>query len=610
MTESTIQAEPASAQPATPARLRLWPGVVIFLVLAAIRGWASVGATNPTGFMLGLFLGPLICLVALVVWWLFASRLGWKDRLLIPGVLALVVLALIVKFRVVGSDHEFGVMGLILFGTPIVAIAWIGWLVLTMSLPWGIRRAGLVTMFAALGVVCGLLQMDGTDGAFNPKLSWVWTPLAEDKFLEELKTVKKPDTPAADKAEAVPAVAEVTSEPDDWPEFRGPLRDGNLPGVTIGTNWEQSPPREVWRHRIGPGWSSVTIIGERLYTQEQRGDDEYVVCYDATKGTELWSHHDNVRFFETIAGAGPRGTPTFHAGRIYSQGATGKLNCLNAATGKLIWTRDIVADTGAKIPMWGFSSSPLVVEGLVSVFAGGLDGKAVVAYQADSGKLAWTAGTGELSYCSTQLSKVCGVEQLLITTDQGLSSFHPTTGEVLWHHAWPSEGIARVVQPAVISDTDVLIGTGLGIGTRRVHVELKDKTWSTTEVWTVRTFKPYYNDFVVLEGHAYGFDGNIFMCVNLETGRPVWRARGYGNGEVLLLGDQKLLVVMTETGEAVLVEAQPKEHQEIARLKMIEGKTWNHPVIAHGKLFARNGEEIACFELPLKKPAETAMVGR
>ena len=448
------------------------------------------------------------------------------------------------------------------------------------------------------------------DGAFNPKLSWIWTPLPEQRFLADLKTAQKPDAKAAEKGEETPAAEELTSSSDDWPEFRGALRDGRLAGVTIGTDWEKSPPRELWRHRIGPGWSSVTIIGERLFTQEQRGEDEYVVCYDTSKGTELWSYHDPVRFYELIAGAGPRSTPTFHDGLIYALGATGKLNCLNASTGKLVWSRDIVADTAAKIPMWGFSSSPLVVEGLVSVFAGGPNGKSVIAYHADSGKLAWAAGTGEMSYCSTQLSKVCGVEQLLITTDVGLTSFQPKTGEVLWHHAWPTEGIARVVQPAVISDTDVLIGTGMGVGTRRVHVDLKDKTWSTTEVWTVRSFKPYFNDFVVLDDHAYGFDNNIFMCVKLEDGKPVWRARGYGNGEVLLLDDQKLLVVLTETGEIVLVAAKSDKHHEVAKYKAIEGKTWNHPVISHGKLFARNAEEIACFELPLKAAAETAAVGR
>ncbi|MDB5335497.1 MAG: repeat-like protein [Planctomycetaceae bacterium] len=608
MSDLTMQAEPQSVPATTPPRLRLWPGVAIFSVLAAVRGWASLGAATPSQFFFGLIVAPVACLLALVLWWLFASRLRWSDRLLIPG--GLIAIAAVTMYI---CGNNFPPMGMIFYGVPLIAVAWVGWLVLTMKLPWPAQRAGLLLLFVALGAFCSTLRLEGMDGSFNAKFSWRWTPTAEDKLLADLKqTAAKPT--ATEKPAETPASVELpvelTAEPGDWPDFRGPQRDGRLAGVTIGTNWEQAPPRELWRHRIGPGWSSIAIVGERLYTQEQRGDQEFVVCYDTAKGTELWSHHDTTRFFEVVAGAGPRGTPTFHNGNIYALGANGNLNCLNAVSGKVIWSRDIVADTAAKIPQWGFSSSPLVVEGLVSVFAGGPGGKSVVAYHADTGKQAWAAGEGEVSYCSTQLSKVCGVEQLLITTDAGLTAFQPVTGKVLWHHSWPTEGIARVVQPAVISDTDILIGTGMGVGTRRVHVEHEGETWNTKEVWTVRTFKPYYNDFVVSEDHAYGFDGNIFMCVNLGDGKVAWRTRGYGNGEVLLLGDQKLLLVLTETGDAVLVDAQSKEHREIAKVKVIEGKTWNHPVIAHGKLFARNAEEIACFELPVKVSAATARVDR
>ena len=605
MSDPTMQAEAETAQlPRSP--LRLWPGVVIFGLLAAIRGWGSVGAGTPSQFFFGLIIGPAACLLAVVLWWLFASRLRWTDRLLIPGALVVIVAA-----TVVVCGDNFPAMGMIFYGVPVVATTWVGWLVLTITLPWPARRMGLLLLFVALGAFCSTLRLEGMDGSFNAKFSWRWTPTAEDDFLADLRQTRaQVAAPVAKKPDESPTVAELRSVPGDWPGFRGPLRDGRLTGVTIGTNWQQSPPREVWRHRIGPGWSSITIVGDRLYTQEQRGDDEYVVCYDTTQGAELWSHRDPTRFFEVVAGAGPRGTPTFHQGRIYALGATGRLNCLHAVTGKVVWSKDIVADAGAKIPQWGYSSSPLVAEGLVSVFAGGPAGKSVLAYHADTGAFVWAAGEGELSYCSTQHAKVCGVEQLLITTDSGLTAFHPATGHILWHHAWPTSGIARVVQPAVISETDILIGTGLGVGTRRVHVERQGENWNVTDVWTVRTFKPYYNDFVVSEEHAFGFDGNIFMCVNLADGRVIWRTRGYGNGEVLLLAEQKLLLVLTEQGEAVLVEAQPQQHREMARWKVIEGKTWNHPVIAYGKLFVRNGEEIACFQLPLKSDAKTAQIDR
>ena len=177
------------------------------------------------------------------------------------------------------------------------------------------------------------------------------------------------------------------------------------------------------------------MVGDRLFTQEQRGDDEYVVCYDAATGAEVWAHHDATRFSEMVAGPGPRATPTFHAGRLYAFGANGHLNCLDAASGKSLWSRDVVADSEATVPQWGFASSPLVAQGVVAVFAGAPKGKTLVAYEEEKGELAWTASVGPesekaaLSYCSPQLATIDGVEQILLATDAGLSAFEPAQRE-------------------------------------------------------------------------------------------------------------------------------------------------------------------------------------
>jgi outer membrane protein assembly factor BamB len=203
-----------------------------------------------------------------------------------------------------------------------------------------------------------------------------------------------------------------------------------------------------------------------------------------------------------------------------------------------------------------------------------------------------------LSYCSLHPVRLGGVEQLVIATDRGLTSYEPGGGHVLWQHDWVLEGgPPRVVQPTVVGGADFLIGTGMGIGTRRVHVDRKGEAWDTKEVWTTKAIKPYYNDMVVHGGHVYGFDNNFLTCVSLEDGKAKWKERGYGNGQVLLLPEQDLLLVLSEKGQAALVEASPAGHKELARFQAIEGKTWNHPVVAHGKLFVRNGEEAACYEL-------------
>jgi outer membrane protein assembly factor BamB len=303
-----------------------------------------------------------------------------------------------------------------------------------------------------------------------------------------------------------------------------------------------------------------------------------------------------------MAGPGPRATPTFHEGKIYALGATGVLNCLDPVTGAMLWSRDIVADSKAQVPIWGFSASPLIVNDVLTVFAGGPKEKSVLAYSASSGEPVWTAGEGQLSYCSTQLARLAGVEQLVIATEQGLAAFDPAAGKVLWTYSWPLEGMARVVQPARVSDFDLLIGTGFGMGTQRVHVSQTGDGWKANEVWPTptRAIRPYYNDLVVHGENLYGFDNNFFTCVSLADGNAKWKARGYGNGQVLLLTDQDLLLILSETGEVALVDAKPEAHHEIAKFKAIEGKTWNHPVVAHGRLFVRNGEEAACYELTVE----------
>jgi outer membrane protein assembly factor BamB len=338
-----------------------------------------------------------------------------------------------------------------------------------------------------------------------------------------------------------------------------------------------------------------------------------VVCYRADTGDEVWVHADQTRFTEIVAGPGPRATPTFHEGKLYALGANGKFNCLDPATGRVIWSKDIVADSDAKVPMWGFASSPLVSAGVVTVYAGGPKGKAVLGYKADTGDLAWKAGgykldtpeavekkkdKGPLSYCSTHLAKFDGVEQVVIATDAGLAAFDPATGHALWTHDWQTENdIARIVQPALLDGGDVLMGAGLGVGTRRLHVGREGDGWSVKEVWTTQKIKPYFNDLVTYQGHLYGFDDTFFVCVNLADGKLKWKSRGYGAGQVLLLADQGLLLILSEKGEVALVSASPEKHQELGKFQAIEGKTWNHPVLAHGRLYVRNGEEAACYQL-------------
>jgi outer membrane protein assembly factor BamB len=435
----------------------------------------------------------------------------------------------------------------------------------------------------------------GGDGQFA--LRWRWSLTPEQKYLAQREREGEPGSPRVQRQA-------LHLQPGDWPGFRGPNRDGTLRDVRIATDWNSTPPKKIWRRLIGPAWSSVVIVGDRLFTQEQLGDREAVVCLDAANGRTLWTHKDAARHDDVQGEAGPRATPTFAAGRIFSLGATGILNCLDAATGDRRWFRDIAADAGTTVPMWGFASSPLVVGDLVVVFAGGDSDKTLLAYRTDSGKPAWSAPAGKTSYSSPQLASVGGKTHLLFVSDWGLSAFEASSGAVLWEYPTPSgsPGLPRAVQPRAVGPSRILFDAGADLGTALIDVAHTHRSWAATEQWMCRQLKPSFNDFVVYDNALYGFDGRVLTCIDLQTGRRRWKEGRYGSGQLLLLADQPLLVVVTDAGEVVLVAANPNERQELVRFKAIDGKTWNHPAIAHGHLYIRNAEEIACYKLRPEGP--------
>jgi outer membrane protein assembly factor BamB len=603
MSEAVTQLQPdpfhppatsAGTAPAVPAleatRPRLWPGGVILALtwgVIVIPSYVPGVQGTPLQAMAGYF-GGMIGALCFALWWLLLSRVHWTDRLLVFLFFVLSGLA-----TAAVCDRTFIAMGFgpAIRGIPLAATAMVAWLLLSRGLGWPARRLGALVGIALGWGYCDFIRIDGVWGDFQAQIDWRWNPTPEDVYLAELKRGEDANRPAA--ADDKP----VELRPGDWPAFRGPGRDGKLTGLKVATDWKQSPPKELWRHRIGPGWSSFAVVGDRIYTQEQRGDNEAVVCYDAASGRERWVHSDATRFEETAAGPGPRSTPAFAGGWLYALGAKGILNCLDPATGKVRWSRDIQADSGAKVPIWGFSASPLVAQGIVTVFAGGPNGKGVLGYHASSGELAWSAGNGTDGYSSTQLASVGGVEQVLIVANDGMTALEPAGGKVLWNVKWDTDRPPRVAQPALVDGSDLLLATPMK-SLRRLHVTHAGDSWGEEQVWESKDIKPYYNDLVIYKDHLYGFDGTFFTCVSLEDGKGKWRARGYGTGQVILLADQGLLLISTEKGEVALVEATPERHKELAKIKAIEGKTWNHPAVAHGKLFIRNGEEVACFQLP------------
>jgi outer membrane protein assembly factor BamB len=556
-------------------------------VLVVLQWTAAFGigfvAPGTLAQFFGMFAGPILGLALLLLWWVFFSRAPWTDRL---WGLGWVVGSLLFAFALA---HPTVPQALIVFGIPVLSLSSVIWLLFSRRADPRTRRLGAVAVVLITVPGWTLLRTDGVDGTMSIDYAWRWSETAEERLLATQTAADSPGPVRMDQAWEVGEAA--------WPGFRGKHRDNLVAGSTIETGWDSAPPEEIWRRPIGPGWSSFAVVGDRLYTQEQRGEDELVACYDAGNGQPVWFHRDRARFWEALAGAGPRATPTYDAGRIYALGATGILNCLDAATGELLWSRRLTDDTGAEVPDWGFAGSPLLIDDLVIVHAGGPDGKAVVAYDRLSGEPRWFAPAGTVSYSSPHLAMIDGVAQVLILTGDGATSIDPLNGTVLWEYSWPLAGGARIVQPWIGDDGQVLIGTGFGKGVRSLMVALDRGSWQITEGWTSRGLKPYFNDFVVHRGHLFGFDGSILAAIDARTGERRWKKGRYGNGQVLLLAEQDLLLVLSESGELVLVNADPARFEELSRMPAIHGKTWNHPVIVDDRLYVRNGEEAACFRL-------------
>ena len=611
--------------------LRLWPGVVIAILLLLLR--FAVPVVVPDETFVGVF-GGIVCALAIVLWWLFLSRASWSERL---GAVGLMIVGLFATSRIIDKSLATGAQGFLFpfLAIPVLSIALVAWAVATRRLPDGRRRATMVATILLACSVWALVRTGGfTAATFKNDLHWRWTQTPEERLLarsgnepgalppapssaqtSEKQPVAQPtNNPAAlpsvpssvetpkkqfvaksgNEPPALPVPAASTETAADWPGFRGPHRDGIVRGVRIKTDWKASPPVALWRRAVGPGWSSFAVRGDLLYTQEQRGPDEVVACYALATGKPVWAHRDAARFWESNGGPGPRGTPTLSNDRVYTFGATGILNVLNASDGAVVWSRNAASDAGVKTPGWGFASSPLVVGDMVIVAAAGK----LVAYDLATGTPRWFGPEGGDGYSSPQLVTIDGVTQIVLMSAVGATSVASADGGLLWRHSWPSD--TRIMQPAVTADGDLLITSGDamgGIGMRRIAIAHGPAGWTTEERWTSTGLKPGFNDSVVHDGHAFGFDGSILACIDLKDGKRAWKGGRYGNGQFVLLADQDLLLVVSEEGDLALVKATPDKFTELARAPAIEGKTWGHPALAGDVLLVRNSEEMAAFRL-------------
>lgn len=506
------------------------------------------------------------------------KSLRWWPAWVVLGLAAVALLWIRWQPGLTGQDRF---MRSALAGVVALLLLLIWWLAFSRA-RWWLRLAiplgvGLVLVF----VVPQLVTVRQVTGDMVPVLEWRWAA--------------RPD-PTAPDAVSGPGAAASLPGAADYPQFLGPERDATLPGPPLARDWEAQSPREIWRRPVGAGWSAFAVQGDLAVTQEQHGEEERVVAYDLATGEIRWSHADEERYDSTIAGVGPRATPTLTDGRVYTHGSLGRLNALDLETGDLLWSHDVPAELGSPDPQWGRSASPLVIDGLVIVTAGG-DGNLLVAYDAETGELTWSGGDDRVGYSSPFVTTLDGERQIVLLNHSTVTGHDPATGEVLWSYPWPAQQ-PNVAQPVPLPGNRLLVSSGYGVGAEMLEIEHDDEgVLRPRRVWKSPRLKAKFTNVVAYEGHIYGLDDGVLVCLDPDTGERCWKRGRYGHGQVILIGD--LLLVLTEKGEVVLVEPNPEELRELARLPALDSKTWNCPTLAGRYLLVRNDREAAAYELPL-----------
>ena len=597
---TTPEIAPEPSASATGSRpgfrpLRAWPALLLALLMLATRFGPRLSEDGGAQYWMISIFGPILCSLLVLIWWLAASRATWRERVF--GFLGLVAAAAIS----IALDHPTmrgpATINLTLpLGFLVFALA----ATLLKNSPPKVRSSLAVLLGFAGFAVSIFLRSDGMTGdykfAFHPR----WKQSAEESMLAAHKS-------SADAAKAAKVAPQADRESltaalahPEWPAFRGADRTGRSLAPKIATDWSAHPPQQLWKIQVGPGWSSFAVAGRMLFTQEQGGPKETVVCYDANSGQEIWKTEMDARLEDPMGGPGPRATPTLADGTLYVMGATGLLFRLNPLTGEVAWKKDLTQVAEVKVPMWGFSASPLVVGPVVIVYAGGAGDKGLLAFDTASGDLRWSAPCPINSYSSPQLGTLLDEDSIVMLTSSGLQLLDPANGKARFDYEWKIDQY-RALQPSVIAKDIVLLPTGMNMGTRAIRLKKSDGKYAAEELWTSRQLKPDFSDLVTYQGHAYGNEGGFIACIDLQTGERKWKGGRYGKGQILLLENSGLLLILSEQGQVVLVAADPSAHREIASFPALEGKTWNHPVLVGDRLYVRNSQEAAAYKVPLSQ---------
>lgn len=392
----------------------------------------------------------------------------------------------------------------------------------------------------------------------------------------------------------------------DWPQFRGPNRDGISPEAAVLKGWPASGPKVLWKAPLGEGYSQIVSVKGRLYTLAQQGEEQVALAFDGATGKQLWRARIDGEYNDG-QGDGPRSTPTVDGEMVYALSANGKLAALRAGNGQVAWQHDLRAEYGANPPQWGISTSPLVEGNLLIVNVGGAGNKSVVAFDKTSGKVVWTSQGDGAGYSAPIAITVRGVRQIIVFTADAILSLAPKDGRLFWRSAWKTSYDVNAATPIFFPPDKLFVSSGYDTGSALLQINRTN----VAEVWRSRGMKNQFSSSVLHDGVLYGFDNATFKAIDAATGNERWKQRGFGHGSLILAGGQ--LVVLSDRGKLALVSATPEEYRELGSAQVLEGKCWTSPSLADGRLYVRNEEQLIALDWKggaAPAPATPARTGR
>jgi outer membrane protein assembly factor BamB len=382
---------------------------------------------------------------------------------------------------------------------------------------------------------------------------------------------------------------------DDWPQWRGPRRDGVSAERGLLKAWPQNGPQLAWKATgAGQGYSSFAVAGGRLYTLGAREDREHVMAFDVASGKRVWDAPHGRRF-SNDRGDGPRGTPTVDGTRIYAFGASGDLTALEAASGKVVWTVNVIRDFGGQNITWGLSESPLIAGDRIIVSPGGA-GSSVVALDKADGKLIWKTEADRAGYSSAVLHELGGIRQAIVFTGQRALGVDIANGRVLWSYDRVANRVANIATP-IVRGNHVFLSSDYGTGAALLRLTASGGGITAEEVYFTREMRNHHASSVLIGDHLYGFSSAILTAMRFDTGEVAWRDRSVGKGSLVHADDR--LYLFSERGVVALAEASPEGYREHGRFSLETGSlpTWSHPVVSNGKLFLRDQDTIYAYDV-------------